>query len=103
MAFIAENKAIDLYRKKKKRNVVYFDERTTRDTQQDVETVVLNSHAIANAIAKLPPKYRSVLILKFGQGFTTEEIGNILSMSKENVKKTIQRAKSKLEDALGEE
>ena len=58
---------------------------------------------LVKAIALLPGKYREVLLLKYAQGYSMDEIAMILSMSKENVKKIIQRARKKLEKQLGEE
>lgn len=58
---------------------------------------------LVKAIALLPGKYREVLLLKYARGYSMDEIAMILSMSKENVKKTIQRARRKLENQLGRE
>ena len=53
---------------------------------------------LSKAIASLPGKYREVLLMKYARGYSMDEIAEILSMSKENVKKTIQRARKKLSD-----
>lgn len=58
---------------------------------------------LVKAIALLPGKYREVLLFKYAQGYSMDEIAMILSMSKENVKKIIQRARKKLEKQLSEE
>ena len=41
--------------------------------------------------------------MKYARGYSMDEIAEILSMSKENVKKTIQRARKKLSDYLDRE
>ena len=41
-----------------------------------------------------------MLLLKYAQGYSMDEIAVILSMTKENVKKTIQRARKELEKVL---
>ena len=58
---------------------------------------------LVKAIALLLGKYREVLLFKYAQGYSMDEIAMILSMSKENVKKIIQRARKKLEKQLSEE
>ena len=47
--------------------------------------------------------FKQVLFLKYSHGYSIDEIALILSMSKENVKKTIQRARKKLEQSLESE
>ena len=59
--------------------------------------------AIIDAIKTLPIKYREALLLKYSHGYSMDEIAEILSISKENIKKTIQRARKKLETLLLEE
>ena len=106
LAIIVENKSIDLYRRRQSKSISSLDDTLCKseDSGTDIESSVLDRHTIAMAIAALPSKYRAVLILKYSQGFSTSEIGTILSMSAENVKKTLQRARQKLKDNLkGEE
>ena len=55
---------------------------------------------LALAIATLPARYREVLLLRYDSGFSEAEVAVILSMSQENVHKTIQRAKKKLAEIL---
>ena len=55
---------------------------------------------LAAAIAFLPPRYRSVLLLRYDCGYSNAEIANILDTTEPNVRKLIQRAKEKLSAAL---
>ena len=55
---------------------------------------------LAAAIASLPPRYHSVLLLRYDCGYSNAEIANILDMTEPNVRKLIQRAKEKLSAAL---
>ncbi len=48
----------------------------------------------------LPPRYRSVLLLRYDCGYSNAEIANILDTTEPNVRKLIQRAKEKLSAAL---
>ena len=100
---IAENKAIDLYRKRKSKTVVPFEEEYIGVPEQSMIDQVEENDRLVKAIALLPGKYREVLLLKYARGYSMDEIAMILSMSKENVKKTIHRARKKLEKQLGEE
>lgn len=100
---ITENKAIDLYRKRKKINVVPFEEEYLGVPEQSKIDQIANQEVIAKAILSLPGRYREVLLLKYAQGYSMDEIAIILSMTKENVKKTIQRARKRLEEALSTE
>lgn len=100
---ITENKAIDLYRKRKSKTVVPFEEEYIGVPEQSMIDQVEENDRLVKAIALLPGKYREVLLLKYARGYSMDEIAMILSMSKENVKKTIQRARRKLENQLGRE
>ena len=51
-------------------------------------------------MALLPTRYRELLFLKFDNGYSEREIAVMCSMTEANVKKTIQRAKKKLESIL---
>lgn len=100
---ITENKAIDLYRKRQRKTVLPFEEEYLGVPNcSDIESVEDNE-VVTKAIASLSGKYREVLFLKYSHGYSIDEMALILSMSKENVKKTIQRARRKLEQALKNE
>lgn len=100
---ITENKAIDLYRRKQNKRFLTLEESYVVFFEQDSIDKISEREIIAAAIAKLPVRYRTVLILKYSKGYSMDEIAEILSMTKENVKKTIQRARGKLESILSEQ
>ena len=54
-------------------------------------------------IGQMPESYRSVLLLKYDNGYSTAEIASMLNLTEENVKKRIQRARKKLEQILDTE
>ena len=56
----------------------------------------------AQSIAMLPANYRQVVLLRYLWGFSNQEVCRILNMSDANVKKTVQRAKTKLEHIIAE-
>lgn len=88
---IVEHKAIDLYRaNRKRRTVEYLDE---------VGGICVDGqelHGLACCMAKLPPRYRQILLLKYHHGFTCREIAKQLDMTEANAIKLDQRAKNKL-------
>ena len=51
----------------------------------------------------LPARYRELLLLKYDSGYSEREIALMCSMTPANVKKTIHRAKKKLESLLEKE
>lgn len=98
---ITENKAIDLYRKRQAKTILSFEEEYIGVPEQSAIEQIEENEILVKAIALLPGKYREVLLLKYAHGYSMEEIAVMLSMSKENVKKTIQRARKKLGAHLG--
>lgn len=93
---IVERTAIDLYRRRKKLQIVAMDEEYINvPAQKDIENIH-DKTDLAVAMATLPTRYREVLLLRYDSGFSEAEVAQILSMSQDNVHKTIQRAKKKL-------
>lgn len=100
VVIITEHKAIDLYRKKRREKVIPFEEEYMGGQYHVEVERAADVQIIIQAVERLPEKYREVLLLKYSHGYSMDEIAQILSMSKENVKKTIQRARKKLEQSL---
>jgi len=97
---VTENKAIDMYRKRKQSGVVPFEEEYMGVPERSKIEQIPEQDIVVKAILSLPGRYREVLLLKYAHGYSMDEIAVILSMTKENVKKTIQRARKKLEEVL---
>jgi len=55
---------------------------------------------VRTAVAKLPPKFRTALVLRDIQGLTYEEIGGILNLAEGTVKSRINRARLKVREIL---
>ncbi len=98
VVIITENKAIDLYRRRHAKVPLPLYE----DAIPGLSDAVEEHELVAQAITSLPEHYRAVLLLKYAQGYSTEEIAEILSISTETVKKRIQRARVKLQTLLDE-
>lgn len=88
---IVENKAIDLYRQNKRRS---------REIPLDdiVVPYVKNQElqGLAACMEHLPVRYRQVILLKYQQGLSNQEIAKHLDISEANAIKLDQRAKKKL-------
>jgi RNA polymerase sigma-70 factor (ECF subfamily) len=99
---IVENISIDMYRVKKNKESVPFDEEWVNVPSTDMISEYHSGNVIADAIVSLPAKYREVLLLKYDMGYKDEEIAELTAMTVSNVRKTVQRAKGKLEMILEE-
>lgn len=87
---IVENKAIDLYRRKQRRETLPLEEELlgSVDTPEPL--------GLTECIVKLPPNYRQVILLKYHQGFSCGEIAAMLGITLSAAQKLDQRAKEKL-------
>jgi RNA polymerase sigma-70 factor (ECF subfamily) len=108
---IARNTAIDFLRKRK--SLVFSEmeeedgENYFEDTLQDPEPLpdellekIDDKKLIENIINELPAIYREVLLLRFNNDFTFEEIGKILGKPLDTVKSRHRRALIKLRKLL---
>jgi RNA polymerase sigma-70 factor (ECF subfamily) len=111
---IASNLAISEIRKRRRRKVVsLFGFFSSEDDEMDLdppderplpEDNVLGEErkrAVKRAIASLPPKYRSALVLRDIEGHSYEQIAEILALSEGTVKSRINRARALLREKLG--
>ena len=53
-------------------------------------------------MAKLPPRYRTVLLLRYDNGYNTRELAEILHIKRESVNRLLWRAKEALKKAMEE-
>ncbi len=95
---IVVNHSLDALKKRK----VRFEEidehkHVAEDCQMDIKVDVA---AIKKAIANLPDGYRAVLSLYLIEGYTHEEISEILGISNSASRTQLLRAKNKLRDSL---
>ncbi len=100
---IVERKAIDLYRAKQRNAAIPFEEEFINVLAASVADAAAERTDLAKEMAKLPTRYRELLFLKYDNGYSEREIAVMYSMTEANVKKTIQRAKKKLESILNEQ
>lgn len=95
---IVENKAIDIYRgNQRKISKFYLDE------VSGVEVEETRVHGLAACMAKLSPRYRQIILLKYYHGFSCKEIAKQLNITESNAIKLDQRSKNKLLSVCKEE
>lgn len=92
---IAENTAIDRYRKLKRYGDCELCEQSCGIKAESTDELV-------NCILKLPARYRQFILLKYYHGYSTREIAKLLGMSSAAASKTAQRAKQRLEQLCRE-
>ncbi|OQA92375.1 MAG: ECF RNA polymerase sigma factor SigW [Elusimicrobia bacterium ADurb.Bin231] len=104
---IAVNTVLMKKRKKKKITTISIDEpieshgkEISRDIQDDWSNSPLATlenkelkKKVFNSIQKLPDKYRAVLVLRDVDGFSNDEVKNILKISLPSVKSRLHRAR----------
>lgn len=95
VALTAKHRAIDLYRSRRRCEPADISGMQTAG-------IHLERLGVAEAISQLPARDREMLLLRFWEGFTTDEIAGMLRMKKGAVQKAIWRAKKKLAEKLAE-
>lgn len=98
VVIIAERKAVDILRARSK--VTHID---GEEALGGIEIPLPGDGGLADAMAKLPPRYREVLLLRYDNGYSTREIAQILNMKRESVQKLLWRAKNALQKLLEQE
>lgn len=92
---ITENKARDIIRARKKTSPEEFN-----DDLHGVEFPLPGDNGLADSLAKLLPRYREVLLLRYDFGYNTKELAELMHMSRDSVQKLVWRAKEALRKQL---
>lgn len=95
---VVENKAIDLYRRRKRHQMVELN-----DDIPGLQAVYEGENALAACILKLPARYRQAILLRYVQGYSVKELASILGLSFAAASKLDQRAKARLKDLYEKE
>jgi RNA polymerase sigma-70 factor (ECF subfamily) len=102
---IAMNLSLNEINRRKIRRFLSFD--TILESHSDIEDKRSgfneNSEIINSALVKLDYKYRSVLVLRLIDGYSTEETSQILGIPVGTVLSRLARAQSKLKDYLNKQ
>ena len=88
VGMIVEGKALDLYRRRR------------RQAGRPPEEASSLRELTAQAMARLPARQRTVLLLKYDRGLDNREIARVLDMTVSAVERTVSRAKARLREAL---
>lgn len=110
---IVTNVCLDELRRRKKEKYVSMDSTiytdngelhrelcSEKETPESIYERVEEGELVRNAIQELSEDYRSVIVLRDIQGFSYEEISNILDCSLGTVKSRINRGRTILKDKL---
>lgn len=95
VVIITEHKAIDQIRARR-----HIAEEAEIDALAGLEIPLPGDGGLADAMAKLPARYREVLLLRFDNGYSTREIAKMLDMKEDSARKLIWRSKEALRKRL---
>jgi RNA polymerase sigma-70 factor (ECF subfamily) len=100
---VVRNAAIDIYRKKKKRDISYEEMEAEPADVFDMEQVICNEEEVrrvVKAIGELDECYREVLSLLYLNELSPREIADVLNRSYNTVRSQISRGKKLLHKSL---
>lgn len=95
---ITENKAIDILRGRKRLSPEAFE-----DAVSGAAVPLPGDGDLADALAKLPARYREALLLRFYIGYSTGEMAKLLGMTQGAVQRLLWRAKDSLRRQMEKE
>ena len=98
---ITKNKAIDIYRKEHKSNLTFIE----YNDEEIPDPISINNEegcSVFDIMNKLSGTDRDVLLLKYYYNFNIKEIAEMFKISTQGAYKKIERAKSKLSEAMKE-
>ena len=105
---IAINTSLDALRRRK-RNLLRFVQTSAPDTSapEDLRGPADSSapnmetrQAVQQALAQLKPDFRAVVVLRLVQGYSTDEVADLLAIPRGTVVSRLSRAKSQLSSIL---
>ena len=101
---IARNVVADHYRKTRRRSEVALDERLATPDEQDAtqRIIVAEQHEeLAQAITRLTDEQRDVVLLRFMEGLSINDVAEVLNKTPGAVKGLQHRALRALSEAMG--
>ena len=98
VVIITERKAIDILRARQRFSALELNEDVC-----GLEIPLPGDGGLADAMARLPARYREALLLRYDNGYSTKEIAQILNMKRDSVQKLLWRAKNALQKGLEQE
>ena len=98
VVIIVERKALDILRRRLRMPTDELD-----DELPGVPIDYEGGSALGQCIARLPARYREIILLKYDQGYTTREVAQIMGLTLANAQSLDKRAKKRLEKICKEE
>lgn len=95
---IVENRAIDIYRRKKAHPTVPYNEETV-----GLRVDYNGGNGLAGCILKLPARQRHIIVLRYHHGYEMKEIAKMLGITYANARSIERRAKKRLRDLCEKE
>ena len=100
VGMIVEGKALDLYRRRRRQGAEPLEDWAPAQAGRPPEEASSLRELTAQAMARLPARQRTVLLLKYDRGLDNREIARVLDMTVSAVERTVSRAKARLREAL---
>ena len=102
---IAINLSLNEIQRRKRRNLLFFtkrdeDQEFNLPDMQDEAAAYESKEAVNKALQQLEPKFRSVVVLRMLQGYSTAETAKILKLPVGTVLSRLSRAQDKLKELL---
>lgn len=102
IVIIVRRISINIYNKRKKENLIFFDNVEEYSNHPTLITPEDSFSDISQALSKLSERDQQIFILKYFHGFSICEISTILDISEDALYKRFQRCKKKLKIILNE-
>jgi RNA polymerase sigma-70 factor (ECF subfamily) len=101
---VVENAAKTIYAKNHRQKIIELDENMAdnSDVSDRIESK-MQAEMLADVIARLPDRYREILLLRYLHGLSDKEISSSLSITQQTVRKRLERARNALKKHLGGE
>lgn len=102
---IAKRKLIDYYRRYKPGDSLdaMEDWQVPGDNSMDQATNIMSARqAVAKGLMKLDERSRKIVVLRYFDGMSTEEVADMMNMSSANVRTVLSRALDSMETAIGD-
>jgi RNA polymerase sigma-70 factor (ECF subfamily) len=104
LARIAINLSLNELKRRKRKSMIFFRKLSDEDFDIPDETNVIeiddNKEMVKDAIQKLEPRFRSVIVLRLIDGYSTAETAEILNLPTGTVLSRLARAQKKLKEIL---
>ena len=95
LVIVTEHMMLNIIRKNKR--YVFIED---MEQISGIEVTLSVENSLADSMSKLPGYYREVLLLRYYEGYSPNEIAKSLGLSKSNVEKILWRAKRALRKEL---